>query len=66
MAVITPLFLAPFFLASSLHTAEKFYEQHNLVSNGAVPAGHTDTNLVNAWGIAFNPNGSVWVANNGT
>lgn len=25
-----------------------------------------DPNLVNAWGIAFNPTGFVWVANNGT
>ena len=29
-------------------------------------AAHTDANLVNAWGIAFNPTGFVWVANNGT
>jgi uncharacterized protein (TIGR03118 family) len=42
------------------------YEQHNLVSDGAVTADHTDANLVNAWGIAFNPFGPVWVANNGT
>jgi uncharacterized protein (TIGR03118 family) len=27
---------------------------------------HTDTHLVNGWGVAFNPNGYVWVANNGT
>ena len=25
-----------------------------------------DGNLVNAWGLAFNPNGFAWVANNGT
>jgi uncharacterized protein (TIGR03118 family) len=35
----------------------------NLQSNGAA---HTDTHLVNAWGIAFNPTGFVWVANNGS
>lgn len=31
-------------------------------------AGHgtVDSNLVNAWGIAFNPNAVAWVANNGT
>jgi len=29
-------------------------------------AAHTDTNLVNAWGLAFNPTAFVWVANNGT
>ena len=27
---------------------------------------HVDPNLVNAWGIAFNPQGFVWVANTGT
>lgn len=36
-----------------------------LVSDGA-GAPHTDANLVNPWGIAFNPNGFVWVADNGT
>jgi len=25
---------------------------------------HTDPNLVNGWGVAFNPNGFVWVADN--
>jgi uncharacterized protein (TIGR03118 family) len=29
-------------------------------------AAHTDANLVNGWGVAFNPKGFVWVANNGT
>jgi len=42
------------------------YEQHTLVSDGSVPADHTDPNLVNAWGIVFNPTALVWVANNGT
>ena len=37
-----------------------------LVSDGAVPAPHTDANLKNPWGIAFNPKGFVWVADNGT
>jgi uncharacterized protein (TIGR03118 family) len=43
-----------------------FFTQHNLVSDGAIPADHFDPNLVNAWGIAFNPTGPVWVADNGT
>ncbi|MHB8533949.1 MAG: TIGR03118 family protein [Sulfuricaulis sp.] len=46
--------------------AGDFYQQHNLVSDGFVPADHLDTNLVNAWGVAFNPFGPVWVADNGT
>lgn len=37
-----------------------------LVSDGAVAAAHIDGNLKNPWGIVFNPNGFVWVADNGT
>ena len=44
----------------------QFYQQHNLVSDGSVAADNADANLVNAWGVAFNPFGFVWVANNGT
>lgn len=29
-------------------------------------AAHLDPNLVNPWGIAFNPSGPVWVSNNGS
>ncbi|QRN98787.1 TIGR03118 family protein [Archangium violaceum] len=42
------------------------YAQRNLVSDGAVPAEHVDPNLVNPWGIAFNPFGAVWVSDNAT
>lgn len=42
------------------------YRQHNLVSDGFIAADHLDPNLVNAWGVTFNPTGAVWVANNGT
>jgi uncharacterized protein (TIGR03118 family) len=37
-----------------------------LVSDGVVPAAHMDANLKNPWGVAFNPKGFVWVADNGT
>jgi uncharacterized protein (TIGR03118 family) len=43
-----------------------FYTLHNLVSDGAVPAAHNDPHLKNGWGVAFNPNGFQWVANNAT
>jgi uncharacterized protein (TIGR03118 family) len=46
-------------------TATRF-KSTMLVSDGAVAAAHTDPNLKNAWGVAFNPKGFVWVANNGT
>jgi uncharacterized protein (TIGR03118 family) len=42
------------------------YKVTNLVSDGAVPAKHTDTNLKNPWGISYAPTGLFWVANNGT
>jgi uncharacterized protein (TIGR03118 family) len=44
------------------------YHVHNLVSDGSVPADHVDPDLVNPWGIAFNPfePGFVWVADNET
>lgn len=42
------------------------YVQHNLVSDGSITADHTDANLVNAWGVAFNPFGFAWVADNHT
>jgi len=32
------------------------------VSDGSVPADHTDPNLIDGWGVAFNPNGFVWVS----
>ena len=45
------------------------YQQRNLVTDvtdGSITAEHVDPNLVNAWGVAFNPFGPVWVAANGT
>ena len=42
-------------LVSNINTASNPYSGSNV-----------DTHLVNAWGIAFNPQGFVWVANNGT
>lgn len=45
---------------------QQTYDNHVLVSDGNVPADFTDANLSNAWGVAFNPNGPVWVADNHT
>lgn len=58
--------LASLALGLDAGAADGFYHQSNLVSDGAVPAAHTDSALVNAWGIAFNPTGPVWIANNGS
>ncbi|MGE5649464.1 TIGR03118 family protein [Noviherbaspirillum sp. UKPF54] len=51
---------------ASAQVTGNFYQQHNLVSDGSNPADNTDPNLINSWGIAFNPFGPVWVADNGT
>jgi len=56
--------MAPFSGASG-------YVATSLVSNLNTPGNpylgsNVDPLLVNAWGIAFNPQGFVWVANNGT
>src|SRR5213593_3839521 len=42
------------------------YVQHDLVSNGFLPADHVDPNLVNAWGLTAQPASPWWVADNGT
>ena len=40
------------------------FVQTDLVANLAGVAGHQDTNLLNAWGIAFAPGGDFWVNGN--
>jgi uncharacterized protein (TIGR03118 family) len=41
------------------------FQQINLVANDAAYAPRrVDASLLNAWGIAFNPNGIVWIAAN--
>jgi uncharacterized protein (TIGR03118 family) len=42
------------------------YAVTNLVSDGTIPAAHTDGNLVNAWGLTATASSPWWVANNGT
>ena len=52
--------------ASSTDTSV-FYTQHNIASDGAVPADTpTDLDLVNAWGLASSGSSPWWVADNGT
>ena len=61
-----PMVVALALVAAPAAQAGDFYQQHNLASDGFIPADHLDANLVNAWGVAFNPFGPVWVADNGT
>jgi uncharacterized protein (TIGR03118 family) len=53
-------------LASACFAALNAYSIARLDSDVAGAAAHTDPNLVNPWGVAFNPNGFVWVADNHT
>jgi len=53
-------------LAASRPAAAQFYTQHNLVSDGAVPADLTDPELVNAWGLVSSTTSPWWVSDNGT
>ena len=45
---------------------DRFYVQHNLVSDGFVPADLVDPNMVNAWGLVSSPTSPWWIADNGT
>ena len=42
------------------------YSWQNFQSDIPGVAAHTDSNLVNPWGMAASANGTIWVANNGT
>lgn len=53
-------------LGSASAASAQFYEQHNLVSDGSVPAALVDPDLENAWGLAAGPTTPWWVADNGT
>lgn len=44
----------------------QFYSQHNLVSDIPGLADHTDSNLVNAWGLDSGPTSPWWVSDNGS
>jgi uncharacterized protein (TIGR03118 family) len=44
----------------------QFYAQHNLLSDGSIPADHFDANLVNAWGLVAGPTTPWWISDNGT
>jgi len=44
----------------------QFYSQHNLISNGTIPADLTDPNLINAWGLVSGPTTPWWISDNGS
>src|SRR5204862_2992340 len=60
--------LALVFIATARDNPNKFghYAQVNLVSDLPGVALLQDTNLVNAWGIAFSSSSPFWISDNGT
>jgi uncharacterized protein (TIGR03118 family) len=55
------------FASASEARAGDFYKQRSLVSDTSqIRADNRDPRLVNAWGLAFNPFGVAWVADNGS
>lgn len=70
-----PLVSAPIFLAliaiatprsEAIAAPAFFYKQSNLISDQSGQAALPDPHLVNAWGMAFQPNGAIWVNDNHT
>ncbi|MGE5360698.1 MAG: TIGR03118 family protein [Bacteroidales bacterium] len=58
---------AAFLVASVPHpVAAQFYEQRNIVSDGAIAADRVDPNLVNAWGLTASATSPWWISDNGT
>lgn len=52
--------------AATAFAVKNSYDVDIVVSDGFIPTPNVDAHLVNGWGVAFNPNGFVWVADNGT
>jgi uncharacterized protein (TIGR03118 family) len=50
--------------SSSARAQVNSYKQTNLVSDTAGMAAHTDSNLINPWGISYFPGSPFWIANN--
>lgn len=65
--MITGLVAVGLTMGVSSPARAQFYAQHNLVSDGAVPADHpSDLDLVNAWGLAASSTSPWWISDNGT
>ncbi|HUJ20671.1 MAG TPA: TIGR03118 family protein [Bryobacteraceae bacterium] len=51
-------------MTAGILSAANSYQVHNLVSDLANTADHTDPNLLNPWGIAFSATSPFWISNN--
>ena len=71
LAAVLPIVMASLLSAcgggsTATNAPPSVFADTKLVGDVAGAAPNTDSNLVNAWGIAFNPTGYVWVANTAT
>src|SRR5467141_297662 len=64
MRIALPLFALAILTAASARADT--YSWTNFQSDIAGVAQHTDPNLVNPWGMAVSPSGTIWVSDNGT
>jgi uncharacterized protein (TIGR03118 family) len=64
MKIAVPLFALAILTAASARADT--YSWTNFQSDIAGVAQHTDDNLVNPWGMAVSPTGTIWVSDNGT
>ncbi len=64
MRIALPLFAAVILTAVSGRADT--YSWTNFQSDIPGVAQHVDSNLVNPWGMAVSPNGTIWVSDNGT
>lgn len=63
MLTLAPI---PLLQAADNNAATNSFNVRFLISDQQGVADHQDVNLINAWGIVFNPDGPVWVNDNGT
>jgi len=65
LKIAVPLF-ALAILTAAPNASGDTYSWTNFQSDIAGVAQHIDENLVNPWGMAVSPNGTIWVSDNGT
>ena len=65
LKIAVPLFALAILTAAPKASGDT-YSWTNFQSDIAGVAQHVDENLVNPWGMAVSPNGTIWVSDNGT
>ena len=66
LSLAAVMFTAASAAAAGMRGPSQFYAQHNIVSDVDGLADHTDSNVVNAWGLDSGPTSPWWFSDNGT